>query len=129
MATNARPVGALTRTVVAEIRATLARLERSPAWLAEASGVPLPTLRKILRNERAVDMEQLAQIARAVEITPDEFLAAALRSSQLYRPGAPLPVHGDHPKRPDDNWEIGTPSQESLDILRADAEAHPDSRP
>lgn len=134
MATNARPIGALTRSVVGEIRANLARLEKPQSWLAERSGVPLPTLKKILRKERAVDMEQLDSIARAFDVTPDDFVASALRNSETYQ-SEQVAVHAagssqpgiEYAGHPDEEWEFLPPSEESRRKASADADRTPDN--
>lgn len=78
MATNARNVGDLTRAVVTEIRAQRLNRDATQAQLADASGVPLSTLGKIERFESSLDVEQLARLAYAMEIEPNDLLRAAL---------------------------------------------------
>lgn len=84
MATNARTIGPLTQQIVAEIRAALARLNWTQAQLSERSGIPMRTLEKILRLDRALDVEQLAAIADAFGLAPDKIMAVARTNSEIY---------------------------------------------
>jgi transcriptional regulator with XRE-family HTH domain len=98
MATNARQIGKLTRSIVAEIRARRVRLDMTQEALAEKSGVPLPTLGKIERLQAPIDVEQLERIAIALGITPDELVADALSNAAVAEAAAAAsaPESKDH---------------------------------
>lgn len=83
MATKPRPIGRLTRSVVEEIQAIRKRKRFSQERLAELSGVPLPTLGKIERLERSITLEQLGDIAYALDMSEDELLAEARRTREM----------------------------------------------
>lgn len=78
MASNAREIGSVQRDLIEEIRARRRQEARyTQQWLADASGIPLPTLGKIERLESSLDVEQLAKIARAFDMTLSEFATQA----------------------------------------------------
>ncbi|KIA63053.1 hypothetical protein FG87_22115 [Nocardia vulneris] len=112
--------------------------------LAAAADIPVDTLSKIERGLAAIDMEQLARIAAAFKLSPDDFIGTALSRANWHHGGRARHLHQvqtadqeAHPKNtgngalltPNDEEddEVGTPSEETLRILRADAEVNPDS--
>jgi transcriptional regulator with XRE-family HTH domain len=128
MATNARAIGPLTRQVAAEIRATRARLKLTQDALAMATGIPANSLSQMENGKMAIDVEQIERIALAFGIPPEKFFAAALSNARAdTHAGLANQGSGANERHPDDDWEIGTPSPESIAILRAEAEANPDS--
>ncbi|WP_043735454.1 helix-turn-helix domain-containing protein [Nocardia asiatica] len=90
MATSARPIGELTRQLVAEIKAVRTRKNLTQPELAELAGIPAKTYEKIERLERPLGVEQLGAITDAFEVSLDAFVASALANARLYRPDANL---------------------------------------
>jgi DNA-binding Xre family transcriptional regulator len=74
MGTNERRRGALLLAVASELRAETARRRMSKHVLAERSGVPYATVQKSLTGNRMIDVEELAKICRALDVSPSVLL-------------------------------------------------------
>lgn len=61
--------GPLSATIGAEVRAELARQQRSAIWLAEAANIPHPTLRRRLAADGNLTVDELDSIARALGVS------------------------------------------------------------
>lgn len=70
----------MSNAVAAELRALLARHRMSVRAFAAATGLPLSTLHKTLKAERAIDVEDLYEICVALDAEPAEVVAAATRA-------------------------------------------------
>jgi|GEM_PF-2233870 len=77
MATNARNVGYMSQAVGAEMRAELARQRKSARSFAKEHRLPLSTLHKNLRGERAIDVEDIDAFCTAAGIQASELIARA----------------------------------------------------
>lgn len=75
MGTNARSADAATAALAAAIRAEMGRKRVMGSQLARESGVPISTLRKTLKGERAIDYEELSKIAAALRVRASTLVA------------------------------------------------------
>lgn len=82
--------------VAAELRAQRGAHGLTLAGLEERTGIKQAQLSRMQREVTAIDMEQLAAIADAFGMTPEEFLGSARRNAQrrradaVYRPDGTL---------------------------------------
>lgn len=82
MATNARGRGWLTQAVTAEIRAQLGYRKWKQIDLSRATGIHKATISSILADKSALDLNQLAEIAEALNMDPSEITDAAERRAR-----------------------------------------------
>ena len=69
MGTNGRASGEATAALAAAIRAAMGRRDMKTTVLSERSGIPLSTLRKVLKYGRVVDYGELRRIAHALDVS------------------------------------------------------------
>ncbi|QCQ91760.1 helix-turn-helix domain-containing protein [Rhodococcus sp. SGAir0479] len=77
MAQAPRRVGKYTAAVAEIVRDAAERLNLTHAAIAERTGIARPTITKILTGDRAMDVEQLALLANAIDMSVADLLAAA----------------------------------------------------
>lgn len=63
--------------VAAELRGELSAQGKTQADLAAASGVPIVSVQRYLKPSRAIDIEVLDKLARALGLSPTDVLIAA----------------------------------------------------
>lgn len=61
----------------AEVRAELARRQRSANWLSDVTHIPHPTLRRRLSGDGNMTVDELAKIARALDMPMAAFIREA----------------------------------------------------
>ena len=64
-------------TLAAEMRAALAREQRSQAWLAEKAQISTSALARKLRGETSFTIEELIRCSRALGLNAADLLAEA----------------------------------------------------
>ena len=69
MGTNARASDKATEALAAAIRAQMGRHDVKATELSRASGIPLSTLRKILKYGRVADYGEIRRIAQALGVS------------------------------------------------------------
>lgn len=92
MATNARPIGEFTLAIAAEIRSQRSRRKIAQPRFVELAEIPLSTLSALENGRAAIDAEQIARIAAAFNMAPDEFIASAIANSESYTTNEPREV-------------------------------------
>ncbi|MFI6215683.1 helix-turn-helix domain-containing protein [Nocardia brasiliensis] len=124
MATNARETGWLTEAVAAEIRALLGYRKMKQIDLSRATGIHKATLSAMLRAQAAIDIEQLAAMADALDVDPGEIMrkARAHQPPANEQPAETEPV-ASLAKAGGDKWQAGPPDEEDLRISEADDDA------
>lgn len=90
MATNARPVGAFTRKVAAEIRSRRKRMLLKQDYVSSTAAIPLSTLSQLENGRSAIDMEQLERLAEVLQISPDGLIREAIRNAPADADMGPL---------------------------------------
>lgn len=77
MGTNKRQIGDASRALVLAVQSYMGLRDIRANGLAEKSGVPLSTLRKILQHRSVMDFEQLQKISLALGVEPSTLVAKA----------------------------------------------------
>ena len=80
MATNARDMGPLALAVAGELRAEIARQNLTLKQVVAESHMPHSTASKSLNGKRMIDVEELAQLSKAIGISPAEIMRRASAS-------------------------------------------------
>ena len=70
-----------TTTLAAELRAILARKQRSGRWLAAQSGLPHGRVARILRGDREVTLSELLSIAGALGVSTGDIIEMVERQA------------------------------------------------
>lgn len=65
-------------TVAAEIRAELARQQRSVKWLSAQTGISPSSLSRKINGSRALSIDEAVSIARALEVTLDQLISTTI---------------------------------------------------
>jgi transcriptional regulator with XRE-family HTH domain len=68
--------------VAAEIRSQRAARDMKQEALAEAADINVATLSRMERGQRAIDLEQVDRIARALKMRTTDFIDSAIRHAE-----------------------------------------------
>lgn len=77
--------GPVEAAVAAELRAQLARLNRSRRWLATQIGAPHVSVSRWLNTGRGLSLDRLDQMCAALGLVPSEVLRGV--EQRFHRPG------------------------------------------
>lgn len=70
------------RTVADEVLAILARKRLTRTWLTETTGTPIATMSRRLNAQSAFTIDELVNIAQALEVPLGEILAPVINTTQ-----------------------------------------------
>lgn len=76
---NASTFEGMAAAIVQQIKAERAAADLTVQQLAEVSGVPYPTLRRYLADERSMSLDAFVAVAGGLGIEPDELVKRAMQ--------------------------------------------------
>ncbi|QIK64107.1 helix-turn-helix transcriptional regulator [Leucobacter viscericola] len=86
---NARNIGPMSLAIAAELRAAIARAGYNVKMLSDETRLPLSTLHKTLKGQRAIDVEDVLVICDHLGLEPGDIMNAAAQYARQNTTGGP----------------------------------------